>query len=467
MLPLNLLWIAAILILRADSDSNIDLNEDIDDESPRISSAGAVQSPCVYIFSFQFMKFQCSGKKSIPKIENDQGLLICPKIYPYLHVLVNDHLQATHLYDAERDGQFFFGPVSAPFSATPRKARASIRNYFQTNLDMMLNSDGTLDQNRVIDEMDTLVLDWEADFEDNGTYTQRGDLTCSNAASESAEMISAGAVPLPCTWDGYTPGFWNTQTHLFVPNSCIYSKPSWPRPAAQRGPVWLHLFGDSNMNILYGQLCGRIGSRTKFRGERFPGNVIWSACISADGSAAIVQSVSWMSGGKASHLHLLPPVLGQTMASFLCYAKTLPGPPADPADCARWNVTAEWTVALSGSHNPELLIPHAADAVRSWVDDISARLPRPETLALALAGGVCIQHMAGSPRSRSQAFQRNSYRMRAVNDAAVAVARERGLPVLDFFTVTLAAGCGRESRDAVHFQGAVYRSESIAFFGWL
>ena len=221
-----------------------------------------------------------------------------------------------------------------------------------------------------------------------------------------------------------------------------------------------------DMNILYGTLCASIEARTKFRGERFPGNVIWSACLTADGSAAFVHSVSWMSGGKASHLHLRPPVLGQTLASFLCSPGALPQPP--PADCVEsWNITAERTVALTGSHNPELLIPLAASKVRGWLDDIASRMPRPETLAVALSGGVCIRHMAGGAKSRSQILQRNNYRMRAVNDALVALARERGLPVLDFFSTTLAAGCGSESKDALHFHGAVYRAESIAFFGWI
>ena len=423
---------------------------------------------CNFLFSFRFMEFECSATKSIGKIQNASGVLICPYLYPHLQVLVNQHIQTTRLFDVNDNSNFFFGTLELPKGIAVQNILASIRLYFQSDFDILVNLNKSLDENlhASASEADSLLLKWEGDFGRGGALQQRGDLTCLPSAGVTA--VPAGAGSAPCPWDGYTPGFWDTRAHAFLPVTCAYPKRSWPPPAGERGPVWVHLVGDSNMNIFYSHLCGRIGYRTKYRGERFPGNVIWSACFNAGGSVGVVHTVSWM-GSKAQRavcLQLRPPTVGQTLASFLCSPSTIPQAPA--AECTgKWNATAEWTLVLPGSHNPELLIPRAAKEAHAWLDEISGRMPQPETLVVALTGGVCMRHMALRLGSRSQILQRNNYRMRAANDAVLFVARERGLPVLDFFSVTLAAGCGAESKDAVHFQAPVYSAETLAFLGWI
>jgi hypothetical protein len=433
---------------------------------------------CNYLFSFRFMEFECNARKSLNLVGCDVENIGCPYLYPYQHIIVNKNLQTTRLSERNDHINYFFGTLSLPLEIIAKNIKTQVKLHFANDFDIMNNANETLDILQEVDEVDTLLLEWEADFGSDGALAQRGDFACvpADGSTEAYPSAILSAVPKPaspCPWSGYTPGFWNTQTHTFLPSHCAYPAPTaWSRPAAQRAPVWVHLLGDSNMNILYGHLCGAIGYRAKYRGERFPGNVIWSACVSADGALAVVHSISWMTSGPpgrfALGLQFRPATVGQTMASFLCRQDTLPGPPADPADCARWNVTAERTVALSGSHSPDLLVPRAAAAVRGWLDEIAARLPRPGSLAVALVGGVCIRHVRGRPVARARPHQRNNYRLRAVNDAALAAARERGLPALDFFSVTLAAGCGPESKaDGVHFQAPVYRSESAAFFAWI
>ena len=37
--------------------------------------------------------------------------------------------------------------------------------------------------------------------------------------------------------------------------------------------------------------------------------------------------------------------------------------------------------------------------------------------------------------------------------------------MLDFFLITLAAGCGAESQDSVNFRGPVYKAQSLTMFG--
>ena len=61
----------------------------------------------------------------------------------------------------------------------------------------------------------------------------------------------------------------------------------------------------------------------------------------------------------------------------------------------------------------------------------------------------------------SQVYQRNNYRIRGLNEALARQADQRGLPLVDFFSVSLAAGCGPAvSKDVVHFHPPVYAAHS-------
>jgi hypothetical protein len=65
------------------------------------------------------------------------------------------------------------------------------------------------------------------------------------------------------------------------------------------------------------------------------------------------------------------------------------------------------------------------------------------------------------PQFSTQRFERNNYRIRALNEALARQARLRGLPVVDFYSVSLAAGCGPAlSRDVIHFHQPVYAAHS-------
>ena len=215
------------------------------------------------------------------------------------------------------------------------------------------------------------------------------------------------------------------------------------------------MFGDSNMNKVFLILCDRIDAVTQYKGLR-EGEVArraysWKACITPDGSLAVVVSVSWKQGGHA--LVHRPSALGQPLSQVLCRKDTLPEPP--PGDCAAaWNVTAERTLVHTGSHNTEQLVPTADAAVRSWVHDILWHVRRPETVTLMLTSGMCVNRLR--PHDLPQLFRSNNYRLRAVNEAQLSVAAERGWLVLDMWSVSLAAGCGGEAGDYVHYNNHMY-----------
>ena len=101
--------------------------------------------------------------------------------------------------------------------------------------------------------------------------------------------------------------------------------------------------------------------------------------------------------------------------------------------------------------------------MRGWVDDLLSCIERPETVVVMLTSGVCLRHF--NPRHSLQLFQRNNYRLRPVNDAELTVAQERGWPVVDLWSISLAAGCDVESADAVHFQGPIYSDGAAILLG--
>ena len=75
-------------------------------------------------------------------------------------------------------------------------------------------------------------------------------------------------------------------------------------------------------------------------------------------------------------------------------------------------------------------------------------------MRLVLTGAVCTHHFHRFPHYWSQLFQRNNYRVRAANDASLAV-RPEGLEVFDLFSLSLSTG-GRLCRDVVHFYNPFY-----------
>ena len=365
--------------------------------------------------------------------------------------MVNDRLRTTTLASTIDSNEYYFGSLRLPNNFVVESVSAAIKIYFNASIDILKNMDRSLDKNKAPALINSVLVTWEANFSEvAGWINQKGELTCAPSEIQGTET----SLPLgQCTFSKYNTGFWDMRKHNFIPVECYFPEPTWPPPLEKRsGHTWIHLLGDSNMNKLQTALCGKIQSKKKFKGERSHKNVVWRACISQDGALALVFSVSWMGGNAAAGMHIRPFVLGQPMSNFLCGAGAIPT--ASPELCAAWNVVAHRTVIAPGSHNPEQLIPRANADVRSWIDDIAGRMPRPESLILALTVGVCLRHF--NPRSSPQLFQRNNYRLRPVNDAVVEVAAERGLPVLDLWSVSLAAGCNEESGDAVHFRGPVY-----------
>ena len=168
-----------------------------------------------------------------------------------------------------------------------------------------------------------------------------------------------------------------------------------------------------------------------------------------------MYTVSWMTGNDTDRFGASSArLLGLPLAPVLC-------PKLRSPSCkTNWNRTAAVTLALVGSHNSPLLIPRARADVHAWLAGIAARLPPgPGALVVILVGAVCVRHFHRIPRYWEQLFQRNNYRLRAVNNATLEAARVLGVPVLDAFSLTLAAGCERESPDVVHFRPPVYKAE--------
>lgn len=352
------------------------------------------------------------------------------------------------------------------------KFDARVHLYFNTSFDILKNTDEALDVNKNVplDDINALLFEWGATRDGAARqYSQHSNFTCIPAAPSAAP--APAAEDPPCAFSRYVPGFWDRSSHSFLPTGCAYRPETWPqRPAA--GRRWIHLLGDSNMRKLHTVVCRRLGGNRTFHGQNpdaRPGTaLIWSACFTADMTTAIVHSVSWMHKGRSVDVKMKPVFVGQTLSGALCsYADKQDGAkralPAAVCD-KEWDVAAERTVVLVGSHQHQQLIPTALDDVRSWLNHIAGRVPRPETLSAALVTAVCVNQFALWRKHFGQLFQRNNYRVRAVNDVtAVALAERGGLPWMDTFSVSLAAGCKEESADVVHFRDSIY----IAIMGIL
>ena len=358
---------------------------------------------CIALFSFEFLDFECSVENKFGKVLNHAGFPVCPFLYPFLDVVVNDQIRTTLLSESNGFELFHFGKIAPPEDIIVTKISAAIKLYFNASFNILQNVDTSLDRNRHPAEINTLLYQWEANFVGT-SFVQRGDLSCV-ALHRNEELKSDPAVAsIPsCDTTKYNRGFWDIKKRRFLPVGCAFPKPKWPPSLSERkGYTWLHLYGDSNMNKFQTTLCGKLGARTNYRGLRESGkNVVWNACLTPDGTLAIVYSVSWMGGSKA--LHIKPELLGKSLSHVLCRADTLPNPPT--GDCAAtWGVPAERTVIVSGSHHPEQLIPKADADVRGWVDDLLSFIERPETVVVMLTSGVCLRHF--NPRHSLQLFQR-------------------------------------------------------------
>jgi hypothetical protein len=277
---------------------------------------------CTTTFSFRIAGFICSVDKASPMIPDYTGKPVCPFLYPYLRILVNSRFQTAMLAKSPHPPTYDFGDIDLPSSTPVRTLNVSVSLYFNTSFDILANTNKTLDLNPDVRGGDFVVLDWYAQRQDQASpFTQRGDFSCSGepapratAESNTGTAAAAAAITSPgdavtapppppqCPFSRRTPGFWDRSARAFVPNGCAYrADAAWPRrPPARRGMVWVHLLGDSNMRKLHGAVCRHMGADVTYHGRRHPPRpgqaLVWSACFARDMTAAVVHSVSWMTG---------------------------------------------------------------------------------------------------------------------------------------------------------------------------
>ena len=430
-------------------------------------------------FAFRVTGFSCTVSKAMPVIPSHEGGYVCPFLYPYLRLVVNRRLQTLRLAESPYPPTYDFGTVELPTGTVVEQVDGYISLYFNTSFDILNNTNRTLDLNRDVRGGDYVMLDWSAERPDpSSPFTQRGDFTCAHVASTelaAVEEATPSADP-PCRFSRFTPGFWDQAARNFVPAGCTYQARAWPQGRVEdRGMVWIHLLGDSNMRKLHGAVCRHIGANVTYHGHRHPPRpgqaLVWSACFTRDMTAAVVHSVSWMTGRFSLDTSMSPQFVGRTLSSALCrYTVKQDGEeravPAALCDEA-WNVTAQRTVILVGSHSHDQLIPAARRDVAGWVDGIAQRMERPETLSVMLVTAVCVRHFVEFARFSDQLFQRNNYRIRGINEATVDVMEPLGVPWMDAFSVTLAAGCKEESSDVVHFRDNPYIELCKLLFSFL
>jgi hypothetical protein len=417
---------------------------------------------CNISFSFQLNDLNCKATKTLEIFS--MSLISCPYVHPYLEIEINNRFMTTVL--AELTGSphnYFFGNSSIPAAIILKTIKVRIRSYFNSSFDILKNVDEKLDLNDGAKAVNTVLLDWEQVFPWPSQQNRSpGAVVCTTVPGTYHSV--EGDNSTQCAFSRYTPGFWDSHARAFLPAGCSYlAHPRNRAGPAPGGRVWVHFLGDSNMRNLHAQACKRIQSpRTKH--TTLSGGPQTLICLSPGGNVALAFTTAWMHAkGGAALLGESSALLGRPLAPLLCPMAPSPG-------CvAAWNRTADRTLALVGSHYPQQPIPRARADVAAWLDGIAARLPRrPGALAVLLTCSVCIAGFKSVPQYWAQLIQRNNYRVRAVNDATLAAAREAGVATVDLFSVTLAAGCGAAaSKDVVHFHAPVYAAQADALFSLL
>jgi hypothetical protein len=419
------------------------------------AEAKNITKSCKISFSFRMMDLYCRTAKTMELMSNSSLASGCPYLYPYLEILVNRNLQATLLANVEYiPEEYSFGKISIPANITAKNIKIKIGYYFKSSFDILANLDVQRDLNHEIHTVNTVLLDWKPAFpwppsKHNPGWDADGVLSCEPAHPAATEPSVPDKSAAQCSFSQFTPGFWDTRKRAFLPSACEFC----PLPLLARTgeSAWVHFLGDSNMRNLHASACRRI------RGVFLKG--LGEVCLSRDGRQALVYTVSWMTEKGTGLFGASSALLGLPLAPVLCRARPSPGCEVE------WNRTAALTLALVGSHYPKQLIPPARTDVRAWLTSIAARLPPGSgSLAVVLVGGVCVRHFHRFPQYWGQLFQRNNYRLRAVNNATLEAARALGVPALDAFSLTLAAGCEAESNDVVHFRPSVYKAQFDALF---
>jgi hypothetical protein len=429
-----------------------------------IRKGGSGHSFCSISFSFQLNDLNCKATKTL-KIFS-MSSISCPYVHPYLEIKINDRFMTTVL--AELTGssrRYVFGNSSIPAVILFKVIEVRICSYFNSSFDILKNVDERLDLNDGAKSVNTVLLDWEQVFPwPSPQNKSNGAMVCTIVPGADAPI--KGENNTQCTFTRYTPGFWDSRERAFLPAGCSYLvHPRNGAGPAPGGRVWVHFLGDSNMRSLHAQACQRIRS-PRTHTKNLPGGSPTLICLSPGGNVALAFTTAWMhakSTGGAALLGESSALLGGPLAPLLCPMAPSPG-------CAvAWNRTADRTLALVGSHYAQQLIPRSRADVATWIKGIAARLPRRTgALAVLLTCSVCIGWFNSTPQYWVQLFQRNNYRLRAVNDATLAAAREVGAAAADLFSMTLAAGCGAAaSKDVVHFHGPVYAAQADALFSLL
>jgi hypothetical protein len=426
---------------------------------------------CNTSFSLQIKLLNCRATKALEIFLTSN--ISCLYVHPYLEIEINGRFRTTVLAEAAEptgsNAHYSFGNISIPATITAQTVMIRIGSYFNSSFDILANVDKKLDLNDGEKEVNAILIDWEQIVPNlnQENKTLKGAWVCTplpGLPDTDTELLAQRENTTKCAFSQYTPGFWDTRAQAFIPAGCAYLNPPLrEEPAA--GSAWVHFLGDSNMRNLHAQACERIRSpRTHIVVPPGANQTGFSTrvCLSRGGGLALVFSAAWMSGA-GSHFGESLALLGRPLAPLLC--PMVPSPGCTEA----WNRTANRTLALVGSHYPQQPIPRARADVRAWLAGVAARLPpRPGVLAVALVGGVCVERFHSVPRYWPQLFQRNNYRLRAVNDATLAAARVAGAAAADLFSMSLAAGCGPAvSADVVHFRPPVYAAQADALLGLL
>jgi hypothetical protein len=413
---------------------------------------------CNISFSLQLNDLKCHTTRKLKILFKTN--VSCPYAYPYLEIEINDRFRTTVLAElAGSPTHYSFGNISIPNISAAQTVMVRICSYFKSSIDILTSMDNKkLDLNNNVTEVEAVLMDWVQAIPWPGSQNSPPKaLDC--APSPGAKSLVAGKNETKCVFSQYTPGFWDTLARVFLPTGCTYRlPPRLEKRFTTSGRAWVLFLGDSNMRNLYHQACQRIRS-PKVHMKNTSGSIQTQfstrVCLSPGGEVALAYSASWMSG-PGSDLNKSPELLGKPLGPLLCQM-------APSTGCVEaWNRTADRTLALVGSHYPEQSIPRARADVRAWLDGIAARLPqRPGALAVLLVNSVCVGKFRAVPQYFSQLFQRNNYRLCAVNDATLVAARELGATAADLFSVSLAAGCGaKESKDVVHFHRPVYAAQA-------
>ena len=404
---------------------------------------------------------ECRVTKAMDFLLTNKTADKCLYNYIYMTVTVNERYTSNFLATPYYPSMLHdFGAIVLPKSLRIRRIKIKVSSYFNTKFDALGYLSNISERDVTLQETLLFETGWPAPVGMADRSVDDGAACPLHRVLE--RQRPQGRLPI-CNFSGNVPGYWDTKKHQFLPAECAYPSDSWSKDQNASLDGWVQMVGDSNMRRFFLACCEALGARvhilpdlpttkTKYQEPR--------VCFSRGGRRALVFTVSWMNRGSGIFIDAQQ-LLGRPLLPAICGQRGKPGPLRD-ACATRWNTTAILTLFLAGSHYPELEVPRASEEGGAWLREMVGSVAGgTRTSALVLTCPVCVAR-----RYKTQAPTRNNHRISAVNAALTAHAAAAGLAVLDFFSISMAAGCGHSS-DGLHYSKAVYRAQADALFSLL